>query len=281
MFEFLKKSYPFNDDLKRNTKMIFFISLSIFVFLLLFQPLDINALANREKFLLIVGIGVITFLSLSLNLLILPSLLPAIFLKKEWIIWKEICWNLWNLFVIAFGYFLSYKVLGILEFDFYMVIKLLLIAVFPISLLIVFNQNRLLRLHLKTAHELNNRLKESKQVVDKLVHFDSEYQKDKLSIKARLLLLIRSADNYIEIYWKDGEKIKSQLIRSTLLKANELLEEYHYIFKCHRSFIVNVNYIDKVEGNSQGYRLFFENIDFEVPVSKNSVKQLKEKVSFL
>lgn len=281
MLQFLKKAYPFNDDLKRNSKMIFFISISIFVFLLLFQPLNINALENRDKWLLIAGIGVITFLALSLNLLILPSLLPAIFLKKEWIVWKEIVWNLWNLFVIAFGYFLSYKILGILEFDFQMVIKLLLIAFFPITILIVFNQNRLLRLHLKTANELNRKLSSSKVVQDKLVHFDSEYQKDKLSIKVRLILLIRSADNYIEIFWQDGNEIKSQLIRSTLLKAHEKLKEYNFIFKCHRSFIVNINYIDKVEGNSQGYRLFFEHVDFEIPVSKNMVNKLKEKIKIL
>ncbi len=281
MLKFLKKPYPFNDDLKRNAKIIFFISISIFVFLLLFQPLDISILGNKEKFYLIGGLGVITFLSLSLNLLVIPSLFPKIFLLREWIVWKEVIWNLWLLFTISLGYFIMYKLLGIIEFDFYMVFKLILIAIMPLTLLIVFNQNRLLQLHLKTANELNDKLRESKNDNDKLIHFDSEYQKDKLSIKARLLLLIRSADNYIEVFWKDGDVIKSQLIRSTLLKAQELLEDYNYIFKCHRSFIVNINFIDRVEGNSQGYKLFFENIEFEIPVSKLAVIQLKEKVKFL
>ncbi len=281
MLKFLNKPYPFNDDLKRNAKIIFFISISIFAFLLLFQPLDISLLENKEKIYLIVGFSVITFLSLSLNLLVLPSLLPRIFLRREWIVWKEIIWNLWILFTIAIGYFLSYKILGILEFEFYMMVKLILIAIFPLTLLIVFNQNRLLRLHLMIAHELNEKLKENKSVQDQLVHFDSEYQKDKLSMKARLLLLIRSADNYIEIFWKDGDTIKSRMVRSTMVKAYDLLSEYSYVFKCHRSFIVNVNFIDRVEGNSQGYKLFFENIDFEVPVSKAAVDELKEKVKFL
>jgi hypothetical protein len=281
MLEFLRKPYPFNDDLKRNAKIIFFISISIFVFLLLFQPLDINSIENRDKIYLIAGLGIITFLSLSLNLLIIPSLFPKIFLLKEWIVWKEIFWNLWMLFTISFGYFLSYKVLGILEFDFYMIVKLILFAVMPLTLLIVFNQNRLLKIHLNTATELNERLKESKNIHDKLVHFDSEYQKDKLSIKARLILLIRSADNYVEIYWKDGDFIKKQLIRSTLLKTQDLLKEFNYIFKCHRSYIINVNYIDRIEGNSQGYKLYIENIDFEIPISKNSVSELKDKIKFL
>jgi DNA-binding LytR/AlgR family response regulator len=278
---FLKKPYPFNDDLKRNTKLIFFISIGIFVFLLLFQPIDINALPSRQKIYLIMGLGVITFLSLSLNLLILPSLLPRIFLKREWIVWKEILWNLWILFTIALGYMLSYKMLGILEFDLKMVLKLLLIAIVPLTLLIVFNQDRLLRLHLKTANEMNALLKESKSEADKLIHFDSEYQKDKLSIKVKLLLLIRSADNYIEVFWMDGTTIKNQLIRSSLTRAQELLNEYSYIFKCHRSYLVNIHFIERVEGNSQGYRLFIENIDFEIPISKNSVTQLKEHIRSL
>lgn len=281
MFKFLKKPYPFNDDLKRNAKIIFFISISIFVFLLLFQPLNISNLGNKDKLYLIAGIGIITFLSLSLNLMVLPSLFPKIFLHREWIIWKEIIWNLWMLFTISLGYFLLYKTMGIIDFQFNLIVTLIVIAIFPLTLLIVFNQDRLLRLHLKVANELNERLHENKNVQDKLVHFDSEYQKDKLSIKARLLLLIRSADNYIEVFWKDGDTIKRQLIRGTLLKAEELLEDYSFIFKCHRSYIVNINYIDRVEGNSQGYKLYFENVDIEIPVSKMAVNKLKEKVSFL
>ncbi len=278
---FLKKPYPFNEDLKRNTKIIFFISIGIFIFLLLFQPININELPNQQKIYLMMGIAIITFLSLSLNLLIIPSLAPRIFLRREWIVWKEILWNLWILFTIALGYLASYKILGILVFDLNMVMKLLLIAIVPLTVLIIFNQDRLLRSHLKTANEMNTRLKESKTEAEKLVHFDSEYQKDKLSIKVKFLLLIRSADNYIEVFWKDGNVTKSQLIRSSLTRAQELLEEYTYIFKCHRSFLVNVHYIDRVEGNSQGYRLFFENLDFEVPVSKISIDHLKELIRSL
>lgn len=281
MLTFLRKPYPFNDDLKRNAKIIFFISISIFVFLLLFQPLDISNIENQDKIYLIIGLGIITFLSLSVNLMVLPSILPKIFLHREWIVWKEVLWNLWLLFTISFGYFLLYKILGIVEFDFYMVIKLILIAVMPLTLLIVFNQNRLLQLHLHIANDLNKKLNDNKYIHDKLVDFDSDYQKDKFSIKARLIFLIRSADNYIEIFWKEGDFIKKQLVRSTLLKTQELLSEYNYIFKCHRSFIVNVNYIDRVEGNTQGYKLFLENIDFEIPVSKTSIELLREKIKSL
>jgi DNA-binding LytR/AlgR family response regulator len=55
-----------------------------------------------------------------------------------------------------------------------------------------------------------------------------------------------------------------------------VLKEYKFIMRCHRSYLVNVNHIDRVEGNSQGYRIYFETIDFAVPVSKNYVNKLRE-----
>jgi hypothetical protein len=276
MLKFLNKPYPFNDDLKQNTKIIFFISVGVFGFLFLFQPLEIDALETRDKSFLVIGLGVITFLSLSLNLLILPTLFPKILNGSSWNVKKEIFWLLWILFTVGFGYFLYYKTLGIMEFGFDMVIKMLLIAIAPISVLIVFNRNRLLRSHLKSANELNIKLKEHKSIPDKLVHFISDYQKDNLSIKVSLILFVRSANNYIEVFWKEGQGVRSQMVRCSLAKAEEILKDDRFIFKCHRSYMANINYIDKIEGSSQGYRLYFDQIDIPVPVSKNYTDRLKE-----
>jgi hypothetical protein len=276
MLKFLNKPYPFNDDLKQNTKIIFFISVGVFAFLYLFQPLQIDALATRDKYFLAIGLGVITFLSLSLNLLILPSLFPKILNGSSWNVKKEILWDIWILFTIGIGYFLYYKALGIMEFGFTMIIKMILIAIVPISVLIAYNRNRLLRSHLKMANELNIKLKEHKSLPDKLVHFVSDYQKDNLSIKVSLVLFLRSANNYIEVFWKEDQAVKSQMVRCSLTKAEEILKDDKFIFKCHRSYLANINHIDKIEGSSQGYRLFFEKVDFSVPVSKNYADKLKE-----
>jgi hypothetical protein len=276
MLQFLNKPYPFNDDLKHNTKIIFFISVGVFVFLFLFQPLQIDSLATREKYYLVIGLGIVTFLSLSLNLLILPSLFPKVLKGTSWNVKKEIFWDLWILFTVSVGYFLYYKALGIMEFGFDMIIKLILIAIVPTSVLIVLNRHRLLRSHLKLANELNIKLKEHKASYEKLVHFVSDYQKDNLSIKANLIIFVRSANNYIEVFWKEGQEVKSQMVRCSLLKAEKLLKDNKFIFRCHRSFMANVNHIDKIEGSSQGYRLYFEKVDFPIPVSKNYAAKLKE-----
>lgn len=276
MWKTFNKPYPFSDDLKHNSKIIFFTSTGVFIFLFLFQPFDIGLLPTKEKYYLMLGLAVVTFLSLSLNLLVIPSLFPKMFSSNKWNIKKEILWNLWMLFIILVGYFLLNNSLGVIKFGFNQVIKLVLTAVIPISVIIIANHNKMLRSHLKLADELSKKLKENKLIQEKIVHFNSDYQKDSLAIKVSSLLFIRSANNYIEVFWKEGEAIKNQMVRCSMVTAEETLKEHKFIFKCHRSFIVNINYIDKIEGNSQGYRLFFENITFPIPVSKNSVIKLKE-----
>lgn len=270
------KPYPFNEDLKHNSIIIFFISIGVPLFLLILQPFNIGLLPDQEKYYLIIGFGVITFIALSLHLLFIPSLLPRAFNSAKWNVKKEIFWNLWILFTILTGYFLYTQLLGVLRFNFDMVIKLILIAVIPLSALIIINQNRMLRSYLKRATEINKKLKDHKLRQDEIIMFVSDYQKDSLAVKVSLILFIRSANNYIEVFWKEGETVKNQMVRCSMAYAEGLLKEYKYIVKCHRSYMVNINYIDRFEGNLQGYKLFFEQIDFPIPVSKNFAGKLQE-----
>jgi len=275
MLKILNKPYPFNDDLKFNSLIIFFITLGIFAFLLLFQPFDIDTLPVRQKYIMVAGIAVITFLAFALHLMILPSFFQKRFSSSQWTIKKEILWNLWILFTILGGYFLFTRFMGVMKFGFDMVIKLLFTAVIPISILIIVNYNKMIRSHLRLADEMNKKLKENKSIPEKIIYFNSDYQKDSLAIKISSLLFIRSANNYIEVFWKEVETIKSQMVRTSLLNAEDILKEYKFILKCHRSYLININHIDKIEGNSQGYKLFLENVSFTIPVSRNSIDKLQ------
>lgn len=270
------KPYPLSDDLKYNTKISFFISIGLFLFLFLFQPFEINSLPVKERYYLITGFAVITFLSLSFNLLIIPSLFPKIFLSKDWNVLKEILWYTWILGTILTGLFLLNNSMGAIKVSFQLVVMLILIAVIPISVLIIVNHNRILRIHLKMADELNKKLKEHKSVAEKMVYFNSSYQKDSLAIKVSSLLFIRSANNYIEVFWKEGDAVKNQMVRCSMVNAEEAVADYNFIQKCHRSYMININYLDKIEGNSQGYKIILEGIIDPIPVSRNFVNKLKE-----
>ncbi len=277
MLKFLKKPYPFNEDLRHNAKIIFFISLGILAFLLIFQPIEINSFSKTEIFYLVTGLALSTFLVLSFNLIVLPSLFPKIFNNKGWNIKKEIIWNLWILLAISSSDFIFYsKLLGVFDINFNDIVKIILLGSLPVAVLIIINQERLLKAHLKSAQQLNKKLIDSKQKKERFINFVSDYKKDNLIIKSDSLILIKSADNYIEVYYESDGIVKKQMIRSTLQKAEEVTTEYEFIFRCHRAFIVNINHIVEIQGNSQGYKLFFKNIDFPVIVSQKYINEFSK-----
>ncbi|MCD6112030.1 MAG: LytTR family transcriptional regulator [Bacteroidales bacterium] len=279
MFKFLNKPYPFNDDLKHNAIIILFISLGISAFLLLFQPIEIWSLTKKEIFYIVSGLAASTFLVLSINLIVLPSLFPKIFYNNVWNIKREIIWDIWILMTISASDFIFYsQIIGKVDINFSSIIKIILLGFLTVAVLITINQDRLLRSHLKSAQQLNKKLIENKQQKERLIHFESDYKNDNLIIKANALVLIKSADNYIDIYYKSDGKIKEQMVRSSLKKSEELVKDFDFIFRCHRTFIVNVNHIKEIQGNSQGYQLYFENIDFPVLVSQKYIDVFKSMI---
>jgi DNA-binding LytR/AlgR family response regulator len=68
--------------------------------------------------------------------------------------------------------------------------------------------------------------------------------------------------------------MKKTLIRNTLSKIEKQLP-FDNIKKCHRSYLANLNLIEKITGNAQGYRLHFPfSTEITVPVSRSKGKEL-------
>lgn len=279
MLNFLNKPYPFNEDLKHNAKIVFFICIGILAFLLLFQPIDITELSTKKLIQLVIGLGLSTFVVLSINLIVLPSLIPKIFYYNNWNIKKEILWNLWIMLSITGSDLLFYtKLLGVIDISFSIIAKVMLLGFVPVSVLIIINQERLNKSHLKSANELNKRLLENKGKKEKLIHFESDYKNDNLSILPNSLLFIKSADNYIEIFYRNENTVKKQMIRSSLKKAEDAVNEFDFIFRCHRAYIVNINQIKEIQGNSQGYKLYFDEVESPALVSQQYISSFKKKI---
>ncbi|WP_367997929.1 LytR/AlgR family response regulator transcription factor [Zobellia uliginosa] len=89
-------------------------------------------------------------------------------------------------------------------------------------------------------------------------------------------MYIQSQDNYVEIhYFKDGNHTK-YLMRGTLKK---ILKDFTFLFKVHRSFVVNPHNIDELIGNSNKASITFKCMDSTIPVSKSNYSSLKNYLS--
>ena len=114
---------------------------------------------------------------------------------------------------------------------------------------------------------------------DNILVITSENKNQKIETPASNLICIESKGNYVNTWFLEEGKIVRLLIRNTIKNIeNQFLEEGN-LFKCHQAFIINLSYVEKVMGNSQGYRLLIKYLDKEIPVARNYSKSFREAIS--
>ena len=111
---------------------------------------------------------------------------------------------------------------------------------------------------------------------EKVFTITSDNEKEKIAVQESQLAYIESASNYIKVYFEHQQKLSFTILRTTMKKAGELLTDSPVMFRCHRAFIVNLDKIEKVEGNAQGYKLKLKGTTDRVPVSRSLNKEFAD-----
>jgi DNA-binding LytR/AlgR family response regulator len=137
-------------------------------------------------------------------------------------------------------------------------------------------QNELLIVEKKIMQKQVDKYQED--ILNKSIEFPSENSSDKLSLKISEVALIKSADNYVEIIYKDGEIYKKRLIRNTMKNIEFQIKQYNNFLRCHRICIVNLHYIERINRSNHNHWLTIKGFDEPVPVSRQYLLKLKEAV---
>ncbi len=103
------------------------------------------------------------------------------------------------------------------------------------------------------------------------IQINANVEADHFELAPTDVLCIKSDGNYLEFFLKDQEPVRL-IKRLTLQSAAEQLAEFNFIIKTHRAFLVNVNQVEEVAGNAQGYQLKVRHLDFPIPVSRSHIK---------
>jgi hypothetical protein len=99
---------------------------------------------------------------------------------------------------------------------------------------------------------------------------------DDFYFKADDLLFAKADGNYVTVYiLKDGF-LKSELKRISLKQLEIQLAAYPYLLRCHRAYLLNVQRVAKLSGNSQGYLISFDETENKVPVSRAYLNQFDQ-----
>jgi len=278
MLQSLNKKYLFNDNLKINTRSIFSVSLGIFLFLLFFEPFALKNPDYNNRVIILATFGVITLALLSIFRLVIPSIFRKAFSEERWTIGKEILIDL--LFVIfnsvAFSFFARF--VGKILFTFHTAIIIVIISTTTIAVLVVINQMYMLRQLVAklSAGNFSHEEEETMESSPTEIEFESENKSDYFHLFTEQLILIKSASNYVEIIYKQNEKVHKKLIRNTMSNTEKLVDSYPQLIRCHRSCIVNKNYIQKFERGRDGLILHLFDYAQEIPVSRQYTLKVRE-----
>jgi hypothetical protein len=272
---------PVQDEFIQEIKLLFGISLSVFLFVLFFQPFDLNHLNFNNKLLFIAGLGAITFLMLVFFHLVLPRVMPNLFKADEWEFVNV--YLLSALFIIlnsvALAFYLRFA--GTVSLSMYMMFKVVFISAAAIIVLRFYHNTRELKHQIRLLYTKNNKLNalltESKEGRNlETIEIYSENKSEKLEIKLIDLVLIKSADNYIEVVYLDNGQFRKKLIRNTLKSIEDMLQKFPWFIRCHRTGIINVEYIDKLTRSYSGYKIYIKGYDNEVSVSRQYLLKVRE-----
>ena len=278
-----RKLDQFINDLKEELSRLLSISFGVFLFVLFFRPFPFTDFDFNNSLLFVGGLGTIVFLIMVLVRITIPGILrrnnpegnefflPAYF-------------NGFMIFLlssVAFVFYLRY--VGLVEITFFITFKVVLICLVPPLALTVIDlvnelkqQNEVLIVEKKIMQKQVEKYEED--ILNKSIDFPSENNSEKFTLQVSEVALIKSADNYVEIIYREGDNYKKKLIRNTMKNIELQIKQYSNFLRCHRVCIVNLHYIEKLNRNNHNHWLTIRGLNEPVPVSRQYLLKLKEAV---
>lgn len=282
MLNFINRPYPYKFASLRDVGFYLLIGVFVSAFLIVFQPFDINLWVTDFKKLKLIGYGLVAFIMPSMLSLIRKLMVNERKLEYTYTIKDEILWLLILIICIAAGNMLYSNWIGILQINLnsflIFIVAVFTVGIFPVLGSIWLKHSQYQTLNKKEANAIEENIQSNAKesdIQDIELIFIAENEKETLSIKDAHLLYIESMDNYCQFVYLDDLKLKKQILRGTL-KRFEAQNRSDKIRKCHRSFIVNLNNVVHIDGNAQGYNLYFNHENITVPVSRNFGPEVKK-----
>lgn len=274
----LKKPYFFDPSAKIHLLIALSVGFFIFTFLFLFQPFGMSDLDNN-LFYYSLGFGLVTFLSQSFMFILIPFLFKDVFNSDKWTIGKNIIFLFSLVSVISFCNWLynnevqssnNWRLLTLTEIFSYT----FSISIFPIFGLTYFNEKVYRKKREKKSKKIMNfRVSTKVEELKETVTIFGDNNKDNITFKIDNLLYITSVRNYVSFYLIRDKDIEEKVLRNTLSTVFKQLCKYSNIIRCHKSYIINSNFIDAISGNARGYFLESEKISKKIPVSRKFPKE--------
>lgn len=278
-----KKLNQFILLLNKELRTFLSISLGVFLFILFFQPFPLDALDFNNSLIFVAGLGAIVFLFMVVVRVGFGWLFQKYDQDDEEVLLPPYAgaFAMVALSSVAFAFYLRY--VGSVNISFYVMIKIILICLVPPIVLEIYDlvnelklQNASLIAEKKLVQSQVEKYEEG--YLNKSIEFVSENNTECLKLPIADVVFIRSADNYVEIVYKEGETFRKKLIRNTLKNIELQIKAYSNFIRCHRICIVNTHFVEKLNRNYNTHSLSITGFQEQIPVSRQYLLKLKERV---
>lgn len=118
---------------------------------------------------------------------------------------------------------------------------------------------------------IENQVLENTEKREPIFQLENASGKITLQLKMSSILCFEANDNYVNIYFFNSKnEVSKNMERISLRKVESMIpEEMDNFSRVHKSFIVNVNYVERIIGKAQAYRLHLKDLKLEIPVSRS------------
>lgn len=296
LFSWFKRPYFVNTHTMTN----FFVSLGlgafIFLFLYIFRPFDIE-LVGSDLFLYTIGFGGVTFMVTFICCLLFFTILKTYANNETWTVGKNIFFLTFTLLAIAFCNH-WYNLIGLEIFHhmrpislYNSVLNTLIVGVFPIVLYTLYTEiyfrkkrEKIVSAIMKkkkslSQHEIHTYQPSHKTKTSNELTLLADNKKNALQFSVNQLMYVTSEKNYSSFFIKTDTRVEEKILRLTLHEVMNQLSNQKDIVRCHKSYIVHKNWIQKISGNARGYQLHMKHLDFTIPVSRNFSKSILHSIS--
>jgi len=266
--------------IKQDAGLYLGISLGIFLFVLFFQPFHSVQFDMNNWLLFVAGLSACIYLIL----ILVRIIFRWVFTDKDQIYDEPNIHSgfeafiIWVLCAVAASFYLRY--VGSIPITFFISFRVALICLIPPLVVRIYNRLKLLK-------QENDTLLQEKEVLQQMVQdhetdslnnsigFVSDSLNEHVVFQLSDIILIKSADNYVEIVYRDETEIKRHMIRSTLKSVEVQLKPYSSFIRCHRTAIVNSTHIQRMNSKFGSYSLSLTDYGEEVPVSRQYLYKIR------
>ncbi|MCD8538428.1 MAG: LytTR family transcriptional regulator [Leadbetterella sp.] len=277
--KYLRQPHPGYSDLRIYFRTIAGIALLVFLILSILQPFNLGQRnINGNPYLtafVYAGSALLTMFAGTLWIVWLPGW----FSEKNWTLRSELLIIVYQMSSIAVTVWIINRLRGVMLPDTGSYFRTLLIVfstgILPYALITFVRHNYLLRKNLRKAEEITRELRSEIRSSHR-EWLEVPGLKERVSVNE--LYYAEADGNYLTLVCvKDGET-HSYLCRCTMSELEAICSPFAHLFRCHRSFLVNLHKVLKVEGNAGGYFLHLTRGLATIPVSRTYITSFRDRL---